>query len=194
MSGLQAGEDVNDFILDAAYRAAEQTLLDQRLFMVSGSQYQALLEMLDRPQSDLAPKRASQPPPKPLRLPQNSTNCRPTYVFALQKWQALTDKHDRQPQAGRGSSPVPDCRNSWSKQGQSQYWQALEAIKNIVDPVPAKPYESKDCVLGVANCLLARMLRYLLQPAGPSSGGFSNNVPRRTPCNAPCAPYKRASP
>ena len=32
--------------------AAEQTLLDQRLFMVSGSQYQALLEMLDRPASD----------------------------------------------------------------------------------------------------------------------------------------------
>jgi len=31
---------------------AEHTLLDQRLFMVSGSQYQALLEMLDRPESD----------------------------------------------------------------------------------------------------------------------------------------------
>ena len=40
------------FILDAAYQAAEHTLLDQRLLMVSGSQYQAPLEMLDRPESD----------------------------------------------------------------------------------------------------------------------------------------------
>jgi uncharacterized protein (DUF1778 family) len=47
-----AHKSLTDFILDAAYMAAEQTLLDQRLFMVSGSQYQALLEMLDRPESD----------------------------------------------------------------------------------------------------------------------------------------------
>jgi uncharacterized protein (DUF1778 family) len=47
-----AHKSLTDFILDAAYRAAEQTLLDQRLFMVSGSQYQALLDMLDRPESD----------------------------------------------------------------------------------------------------------------------------------------------
>ena len=32
--------------------AAEQTLLDQRLFMVPGSQYQAILNLLDRPESD----------------------------------------------------------------------------------------------------------------------------------------------
>ncbi|MEE4465264.1 DUF1778 domain-containing protein [Azotobacter chroococcum] len=32
--------------------AAEQTLLDQRLFLVSGSQSQALLDMLDRPAQD----------------------------------------------------------------------------------------------------------------------------------------------
>lgn len=44
-----AHKSLTDFILDAAYQAAEHTLLDQRLFMVSGSQYQALLEMLDRP-------------------------------------------------------------------------------------------------------------------------------------------------
>lgn len=31
-------------------RAAEQTLLDQRLFMVSGSQYQALMDLLDQPE------------------------------------------------------------------------------------------------------------------------------------------------
>lgn len=47
-------KSLTDFILDAAYQAAEQTLLDQRLFMVSGSQYQALLEMLDRPESENA--------------------------------------------------------------------------------------------------------------------------------------------
>lgn len=47
-----AHKSLTDFILDAAYQAAEQTLLDQRLFMVSGSQYQALLDMMDRPESD----------------------------------------------------------------------------------------------------------------------------------------------
>jgi uncharacterized protein (DUF1778 family) len=47
-----AHKSLTDFILDAAYQAAEQTLLDQRLFMVSGSQYQALLDLLDRPASD----------------------------------------------------------------------------------------------------------------------------------------------
>ena len=47
-----AHKSLTDFILDAAYQAAEQTLLDQRLFMVPGSQYQALLAMLDRPESD----------------------------------------------------------------------------------------------------------------------------------------------
>lgn len=45
-------KSLTNFVLDAAYQAAEQTLLDQRLFMVSGSQYQALLDMLDRPEAD----------------------------------------------------------------------------------------------------------------------------------------------
>jgi uncharacterized protein (DUF1778 family) len=48
-----------------ASQAAEQPLLDQRLFMVSGSQYQALLEMLDQPASDnpgLADLFSRQPP------------------------------------------------------------------------------------------------------------------------------------
>ena len=47
-----AHKSLTDFILDAAYLAAEQTLLDQRLFMVPGSQYQAKLNLLDRPESD----------------------------------------------------------------------------------------------------------------------------------------------
>lgn len=42
-----AHKSLTDFVLDAACQAAEQTLLDQRLFMVSGSQYQALLDLLD---------------------------------------------------------------------------------------------------------------------------------------------------
>ena len=41
---------VTDFILDSACLAAEQTLLDQRLFMVSGSQAQALMDLLVRPE------------------------------------------------------------------------------------------------------------------------------------------------
>lgn len=45
-----AHKSLTDFILDSACLAAEQTLLDQRLFMVSGSQYQALMEMLERPE------------------------------------------------------------------------------------------------------------------------------------------------
>lgn len=45
-------KSLTDFVLDAAFQAAEQALLDQRLFMVSGSQYQAVLDMLDRPESD----------------------------------------------------------------------------------------------------------------------------------------------
>ena len=45
-----AHKSLTDFILDAAYQAAEQTLLDQRLFMVSGSQYQALMDLLERPE------------------------------------------------------------------------------------------------------------------------------------------------
>lgn len=43
-----AHKSLTDFILDSACQAAEQTLLDQRLFMVSGSQYQALMDLLDR--------------------------------------------------------------------------------------------------------------------------------------------------
>jgi uncharacterized protein (DUF1778 family) len=40
---------MTEFILDSAYQAAEQALLDQRLFLVTGSQSQALLSLLDRP-------------------------------------------------------------------------------------------------------------------------------------------------
>ena len=47
-------KSMTDFILDSAYQAAEQTLLDQRLFLVTGSQSQALLELLDRPERENA--------------------------------------------------------------------------------------------------------------------------------------------
>jgi uncharacterized protein (DUF1778 family) len=40
---------LNDFILDSACQAAEATILNQRLFMVSGSQYQSFLDLLDSP-------------------------------------------------------------------------------------------------------------------------------------------------
>ena len=45
-----AHKSLTDFILDSACLAAEQTLLEQRLFMVSGGQYQALLTLLDQPE------------------------------------------------------------------------------------------------------------------------------------------------
>lgn len=47
-------QSLTDFILDSACLAAEQTLLDQRLFMVSGQEYQTLLDMLDQaPQENI---------------------------------------------------------------------------------------------------------------------------------------------
>lgn len=45
-----AHKSLTDFILDSACLAAEETLLDQRLFMVSGIQYQALMDLLDQPE------------------------------------------------------------------------------------------------------------------------------------------------
>ncbi|MFC5299905.1 DUF1778 domain-containing protein [Azospira restricta] len=45
-----AHKSLTEFILDSACLAAERTLLDQRLFMVSGSQYQTLMELLERPE------------------------------------------------------------------------------------------------------------------------------------------------
>ena len=49
-----AHKSLTDFILDSACQAAEQTLLDQRLFMVSGVQYQAFMDLLDRPAQENA--------------------------------------------------------------------------------------------------------------------------------------------
>ncbi len=45
-----AHKSLTDFILDSACLAAEQTLLDQRIFMVTGSEYQALLTLLEQPE------------------------------------------------------------------------------------------------------------------------------------------------
>jgi len=45
-----AHKSLTDFILDSACRAAEQTLLDQRLFMVSGGPYQAFMDLLEQPE------------------------------------------------------------------------------------------------------------------------------------------------
>lgn len=45
-----AHKSLTDFILDNACRAAEQTLLDQRLFIVSEDRFQAFLDLLDRPE------------------------------------------------------------------------------------------------------------------------------------------------
>ena len=45
-----AHKSLTDFILDSACLAAEQTLLDQRLFMVPANQYQAFMDLLDQPE------------------------------------------------------------------------------------------------------------------------------------------------
>ena len=47
-----SNKSMTDFILDTACQAAEQTLIDQRLFLVNSSQSQALLSLLDRPKQD----------------------------------------------------------------------------------------------------------------------------------------------
>ena len=47
-----SNKSMTDFILDSAYQAAVQTLLDQRLFRVTGSQSKALLPLLDSPARD----------------------------------------------------------------------------------------------------------------------------------------------
>lgn len=50
-----AHKSLTDFILDRACLAAEQTLLEQRLFMVSGSKYQALMDLLEQPEQPEQP-------------------------------------------------------------------------------------------------------------------------------------------
>lgn len=45
-------KSITDFILDSAYQTAERTLLDQRLFLVTGIESQALFSLLDRAEQD----------------------------------------------------------------------------------------------------------------------------------------------
>jgi uncharacterized protein (DUF1778 family) len=44
-----SNKSMTDFILDSACQVAEQTLLDQQLFMLTGERADALLKLLDRP-------------------------------------------------------------------------------------------------------------------------------------------------
>ncbi len=48
-AALVAQKSLNEFILDSACLAAEQTLLDQRLFFVSEKGYQDFLDLLEQP-------------------------------------------------------------------------------------------------------------------------------------------------
>jgi len=45
-------KSLNDFVLEAAYRGAVDTLLDQQSFMVSGSQYRSYVQLLERPEAN----------------------------------------------------------------------------------------------------------------------------------------------
>jgi len=47
-----ARKSLNDFIVEAACRAAVDTLLDQQSFMVSGSQYRSYVQLLERPEAN----------------------------------------------------------------------------------------------------------------------------------------------
>ena len=47
-----AYKSLTDFVLESACQAAEQTLLDQRPFLVSGDRYQTMLDLLERPAQD----------------------------------------------------------------------------------------------------------------------------------------------
>ena len=49
-----ANKSLTDFILESACQAAEQTLLDQRVFVVSTSQFEALIELFERPEQENA--------------------------------------------------------------------------------------------------------------------------------------------
>jgi uncharacterized protein (DUF1778 family) len=49
-----AHKSLTDFILESACEAAERTLIDQRLFVVSGDQARSLLDLLERPAQDNA--------------------------------------------------------------------------------------------------------------------------------------------
>lgn len=43
-------KSLTDFILDSACLAAEQALLDQRLFLISGRQHRDFMDLLDGPE------------------------------------------------------------------------------------------------------------------------------------------------
>jgi len=45
-----AHKSLTDIILDSACLAAEQTLLDQRLFLVSGEKLHCLMDLLEQPE------------------------------------------------------------------------------------------------------------------------------------------------
>jgi uncharacterized protein (DUF1778 family) len=47
-----AHKSLTDFVLESACQAAEQTLIDQRLFDVSGDRAQSLMDLLERPAQD----------------------------------------------------------------------------------------------------------------------------------------------
>lgn len=76
-----AHKSLTDFILDSACTAAEQTLMDQRLFMASSQDYQALLDLLDRPARSNAglKKLFAQPAPweQPAAKPRDELRTKP---------------------------------------------------------------------------------------------------------------------
>lgn len=49
MAAEAAGKSRTSFLLEAAYKAAEETLLDQRIFNLTNEQWDTLHQILDQP-------------------------------------------------------------------------------------------------------------------------------------------------
>jgi uncharacterized protein (DUF1778 family) len=64
-----AHKSLTDFILESACQVAKETLIDQRLFVVSGEQAQSLLEVLEQSAVDNAGLRDLFSRPEPWETP-----------------------------------------------------------------------------------------------------------------------------
>jgi len=53
-----AGKTRTEFVIEAAFHAAEDALLDQRVFYLDGASHKRFLEMLDEPVGDIDRLRA----------------------------------------------------------------------------------------------------------------------------------------
>ncbi len=84
-----AHKSLTDFILDSACLAAEQTLLDQRLFMASSQDYQAFMDLLDRPARSNAGLKDLFSRQAPWEMAEQAVQAKPASLKAAVKKPAL---------------------------------------------------------------------------------------------------------